>query len=445
MATGCNSAEEGSNLLPSPLLDLLSNSIVLRQTAPYIPIKSLLALSATSRAFREVILTSAEAWRYLDLTNISAAKIDSSPIDVGGQTWRAERMDESLTEDDFYAGPLRGIFGRLHQKGLLKHVQTLVLDGLSVPADLVREIVSEDRFNVKVLSLREAKNLNETKLQQVLRYVVRPTRPDSTPKLKALYFFGSRDSSKVIVNQQQRLEGSQALGVMATEGAQIGAEWNQRSSTALSDEETKWYFSTGRALKRPQHEWADTLHVCKDLIAFDAVLCRGPRHDITKTESKDFLQPAIATVALGAGGCEICHSCPEEPAIFGKSEESALPILGPPPTHAATVRAAQLPHLRSEDGGYPPLILRCEDCLRGRWCERCNRWWCEDCYAEPLSRLHLRNDMQQADMRDDLQRNGASSLQGTTGPSLKVYSKLCVEHCLVSEMMAGAGSNGMWG
>lgn len=434
--------------LPPSLLDLLTNSIILRQTAPYIPVKGLLALSAASKTLRDVILTSPEAWRYLDLSNISAAKIDSSPIDVGGVSWRAERMDESLTEDDFYAGPLRGIFSRLHQKGLLKHVQTLILDGLSVPADLAREILAEDRFNVKVLSLREAKNLNETKLQQVLRYLVRPTRAEGTPKLKALYVFGSKDSARVVINQQQRLEGSQALGVMASEGAQIGAEWNSKSSMALeatlSDEETKWYFSTGRALKHPQSEWADTLHACRGLVAFDAVMCRGPRHDITKVESKDFLQPTITTIALGPRGCEICHSCPESPAVFGKSPESALPLLGPPPTHASTVRSAQLPHVRDGNGNYPPLYLRCEDCLRGRWCERCNRWWCEDCYTEPVSRLHVQSDMQQAEQRHDLQRSGRWQVP-TTGPSLKVYSKLCVEHCLVSEMMSGAGSNGMWG
>ncbi len=91
----------------------------------------------------------------------------------------------------------------------------------------------------------------------------------------------------------------------------------------------------------------------------------------------------------------------------------------------------------------PKLILRCEDCLRGRWCERCNRWWCEDCYEEPVSRVHLRTEMQQVETREDLQRNGWT---GTApGQAVKVYSKLCVEHCLVSEMMSGAGSNGMWG
>ena len=438
--------------LPVILLDLLANSVVLRQLAPYIPVRDLLALSATNKVIRDIVMTQPEPWRHSDLTKVRSAIIDSSPIDIGGFSWRAERMDESLTEDDFYAGPLRGVFGRLHQKHILRNVQTLVLDGLSVPADLVREIVAEDRYNVKILSLREVKNLNQTKLQQVLRYITRPTRAEGTPKLKALYFFGSKDAVAFTIRLQQQQVQPTAFGVMASEGAQIGAEWNNRSYTALStfvcDDETKWYSCTGRAMKRPLSDWPETLQVCKGLIAFDAVLCRGPRHDISKVDSKNFLQPTIATVALGPIGCESCGSCPEGPAIFGASPESALPLLSPPPSHSSTVRAAQFPQGMPE--ALPKLILRCEDCLRGRWCERCNRWWCESCYEEPVSRIHLRTEMQQFELREELRENGWNSVRkdghvGGRGPPVKVYSKLCVEHCLISEMMSGAGSNGMWG
>ncbi|KYG41424.1 hypothetical protein M433DRAFT_159045 [Acidomyces richmondensis BFW] len=433
---------------PLSLVDLLTNSVVLRQVAPYITVRGLLALGATSKIIRNIINSQSDAWRYLDLADIVAAKIEASPLDVGGVLWRAERMDESLTEDDFYGGPLRGIFSRLHQKHILKHVQTLILDGLSVPTDIVWEIVTDDRFNVKILSIREAKNLNPHKLQQMLRYIVRPTRAEGTLKLKALYFFGAKDTTRTLVNQEQMMEGSPPSGVTLMEGAQIGAEWNQRSfstlNTCLSDEEAKWYGATGRALRRPQSDWPETLQICNGLIAFDAVLCRGPRHDITKVDSKDFLQPAIATIALGPAGCEICRTCPERPAIFGQSPPTMFPLLGPPPSHSSTVRAAQIPHSHDENGNYPRLLLRCDECLKGRWCERCNRWWCEDCYQEPPTRNRQRTDLRQEELREDLIRDGWASLTHQ-GPPVKVYSKLCVENCLVSEMMSGAGSNGMWG
>lgn len=440
--------------LPASLIDLLANSVILRELAPYLSLQSLLRLSQTSKDIREIITTQPEPWRHLDLSGVKSAIIDSSPIDIGGISWRAERMDEALTEDDFYSGPLRGMFSRLQRKQILRNVQTLVLDGLSVPADLVREIVTEDRFNVKILSIREAKNLNQSKLQQVLRYIVRPTRPEGSPKLKALYFFGPKNSTRSTIWQRQQRQ-PRAMGVTTSEGAQIGAEWNQRSSTALlstiSDDETRWYSCTGRILKRPLSDWPETIRACKDLITFDAVLCRGPRHDITKVDSKDFLQPTIATVALGPTGCESCGTCPEGPARFGETSESTLPLLSPAPSHSSTVHAAQRPQQATltNDSPPPPLLLRCEDCLRARWCERCNRWWCETCYEEPRSRIHLRTEMQQLELRDQLRDGGWEDVTRTVyegdGPQIKVYSKLCTEHCLVSEMMSGAGSNGMWG
>lgn len=364
--------------VPVTLIDLLSNSLVLRQTAPYIPVKDLLRLGASCKAIRALLYKDTEAWRHLDLAAVKRAIIESSPIDVGGVSWRAERMDESLTEDDFYAGPLRGIFGNLHSRRVLKFVQTLILDGLTVPADLVRELVSEGRYHVRVLSLRESKQLNITKLQQVLRYIVRPTRDEGTPRLKALYIFGQKDAPSPVKARRHLRLIPPSLGVMSTVGAQIGADWNQRSQNDLVpskfDDESRWYGCNGKALKRPCSEWAETLQVCKGLISFDAVLCRGPRHDITKVSSKDFLQPTIATIALGPDGCQDCQSCPEGPATFGDCAFSDIPLLAPVPSHSSTVRGCTRPE-QHEDGTFPKLMLRCEDCLRGRWCEQCNRWW----------------------------------------------------------------------
>lgn len=433
------------------LLDLLSVSLVLRQTAPYLPISTLLALAATNKTFKSLIESNPEAWRYLDLSKAKSAIIDTSPIDTGGISWRAERMDESLTEDEFYCGPLRGIFSKLQKKSVLQYVQTLVLDGLSVPADLVREIISEDRFNVKLLSLRDCKNLNHSKLQQVLRYAVRPSRAEGSLRLRGLYVFGRRD--ELPNPSAHKLSSSNPTpqpptGVLATEGAQIGSEWNSRSSATLNqslplDDQQRWYGSSGRVLTRPKSDWAHTLHACQGIIAFDAVLCRGPRHDISKTTGKDYLEPAMASVALGPQGCQSCGSCPEEPAVFGRFVGDCLPLLAPPSTHSSTIRAAQLPE--TNNATFPPFIARCTECLRGRWCERCNRWWCEDCYQEPAARASsssARPSNPTAAAADSA--IGAGSATTTvSGPAIKVDSKLCVEHCLMGEMMMSA--DGFWG
>lgn len=439
--------------LPTTLADLLSNTLVLRQTAPYLPVASVYALAAASKALHRIVHHSPEAFRYLDLSSVKSLAVPYEPFDAGGINWRAERMDESLTEDEFYSGPLRGVFSKLERRQLLQCVHTLVLDGLSVPADLVREIVVGDKFNVRVLSIRDVKNLNERKLMQTLRYAVRPTRAQGTPKVKGIYFFGPRDHTPATdVSPRKPLPPTVPRGVVSSLGAQIGAEWNQRSSDALNAvlarTEDKWYQSSGRLIaQRPPLEWAETLKACEGIIAFDAVLCRGPRHDPTKAFMSEgtvtpssFLLPAIATIALGPTGCETCHSCPEGPATFGLSPSFELPLLSPLPRHSSTIRAAQMPH--TIDGSLPPaLFARCEDCIRGRWCERCHKWWDEDCYTGSV--IAQRTELQQTEFVESIQTNGTIRL--TPKQTIKVHMGLCVDHCLASEMMAGAGSNGMWG
>ncbi|KAK6435525.1 hypothetical protein LTR95_008282 [Oleoguttula sp. CCFEE 5521] len=231
-------------------------------------------------------------------------------------------MDEALTEDDFYAGSLRGIFSQLHSWRVLKWVQVLVLDGLSVPADLVREIVMEDRFAVRILSLRAATHLNLSKLQQVLMYAVRPTRSELELRFKALYVFGLKHDPKQLPSS---IDSSNGGGVTASQGAQIGTHWNSRSAEALQITKSgnalqQWYGSNGRVLQSQKLQWAGTLQACEGLIAFDAVLCRGPRHDISKVNAVDYLPLAVANVALGPVGCETCKTSPERPAVFGPSD-----------------------------------------------------------------------------------------------------------------------------
>ncbi|KAF2006990.1 hypothetical protein P154DRAFT_517433 [Amniculicola lignicola CBS 123094] len=439
-------------LLPTTLADLLSNSLVLRQTAPYLPVPALYALAATSKTFHHIVHRAPDVFRFLDLSAVKSAVVPYEPLDSGGISWRAERMDESLTEDEFYSGPLRGIFSKLERRHVLRCVHTLVLDGLSVPADLVREIIADDRFNVRILSIRDAKHLNERKLMQVLRYAVRPSRPEGTPRIKGIYFFSPHDPRPIEDStSKKRPFPSVDRGVMTSQGAQIGAEWNQKSSkalnTALARTDDKWYQTSGRLIKkRPSSEWAETLKACEGIIAFDAVLCRGPRHDPNRAtyphapSHVSYLSPAIATIALGPSGCETCHSSPEAPATFGFSATSQLPLLSPPPLHSSTIRSAQKPHM-IDGSSPPPLFARCDDCLKGRWCERCNKWWDEDCYSG--STVAQRTELQQTEFTESIQANGATHM--IPKQTIKVHMGLCVEHCLVGEMMAGAGSNGMWG
>ncbi len=360
----------------------------------------------------------------------------------------------SVDLTSFYGGPLQGIFNTLHRRNILQDVQTLILDGLSVTSDLVSDIILQDHFNVRILSIREVQNLNERKLQQALLYAIRPSRRTNTPKLQGLYIFGARDAPPAsqyprrVDKQHSCLSPSDIWspdgGVIFAQGAQIGARWNQKSGETLADElacgADKWYQAGGKVItKPPSLEWANTLYSCQGVVNFDAVLCNGPRHAVpgpcgAKQVSPWYrsdgahLSSRVATHSVG--GCVKCHKGPEGLARFNKSPMDRFPLLAPPPLHSSTIKAAKTPYPHFED----MLLVRCMDCLRNRFCESCHKWWCEDCYEVPDSSLLSGSAVA-----------GDTQIGARPDQNVKVHMGLCVENCLVTEMMSGAGSNGMWG
>ena len=377
------------------LLDLLSNTVILHHTLPYLPISTLLRLAATSCTFRDLLLGTPGTFRHLDLTRVKAAQFDVQAIDRGGEVWRNVQVDENLTEDDFYSGPLRGIFHSIRRRGLLQDVHTLVLDGLSVTFELVHDILVDPAFNVRILSLREVKNLNEQKLMQALSTACRRTRPEGTPRLKALYMFGKKDALPP-PSRNATTTGANTTTSAASPGATISTDWNQRSQHALEEsirgEGDDWYHKHGRIISRNVNErWAGTILDCRDAILFDAVLCTGPRHQNSPAYGRvpavtDTNSPwAVATFAVG--GCASCGSAPEGFTVYGESPAETLPLLSPVPLHSSTVRSATCP--RTVDSGAPEgsskpaFVPRCVDCIRERYCFSCDQWWCESCYQVP--------------------------------------------------------------
>jgi ABC-type proline/glycine betaine transport system permease subunit len=80
--------------------DILSNSLILHQLAPYIPITSLLALGGASKSIRSILYTTPAVFRYLNLSNVKSAQFELAGIDCGGQIWRNIQLDEHVTEDE---------------------------------------------------------------------------------------------------------------------------------------------------------------------------------------------------------------------------------------------------------------------------------------------------------------------------------------------------------
>jgi hypothetical protein len=371
---------------PTSLEDVLSNSLVLDQMAPYLTVSSLMALSSTSRRLHTVITQTPYVFRHLDLSRCRGAELSTV----------TQTEDNLQTEDEVYSAPLKHIFTSLERRGILQDVRTLNLDGLSVPADLVADIILTDRFNINILSIRECRHLNERKLMQVIQHAVRPTRPAGTPRVKGIYHFSPMQRGPRAVARPRyrdwwgaRLETSRSPSQTPSSSDQDDEAPSTPSS--VKHQQDEWYSPSGKLFKHNLEEgWAQVLQKCEGIIAFDATLCRGPRHDpslySSTTEDSNpadvpLLGPAVATVALGPRGCDGCHSSPEGPAIWGQSPDSQFPMLSPPPLHSSSVGAAKRPELIP--GEHPVLIARCADCLTNRWCHRCSKWFCGNCLPNP--------------------------------------------------------------
>ncbi|KAK5062531.1 hypothetical protein LTR84_004604 [Exophiala bonariae] len=452
---------DNSPPLPVSLLDLLSNSLVLDHIVPYLPLSSIFALVRSSRVFRDLLLKTPSVFRSVDLSKCSGAYVPPdllTGIDSGGHSWRAERIDENLTEDEFYAGPLRGVFWNLRRMHVLQSVQILILDNLaSVTSDLISDIVFTPEYNIRILSIRRCGNVNQAKLQQLLRHLCRPSRPEGTPRLQGLYYFSQPASTgNHLLN-----DTTASSGVTFLDGAQLGTIPCAKplSNSAITD---PWYSPTGKVIDKgfgKRSSWEETLQACYGVISFDAVLCTHMHTDmapVLHAASQDYLQEhkagiaPMATISLGPDGCAGCGRHPQGAPVWGESDISEFPLLWPPPTNAKLIDAVRPPPRFSENGKQlkQRLIVACSWCLTNRHCESCHRWWCADCYNPKKSKKW--SDMERLSTLglsylpslDEL-RNGAGN--DDYEEHIKVFNGLCVQNCLVAEYMAGAGEGGMWG
>ncbi|KAI4111737.1 MAG: hypothetical protein LQ345_006683 [Seirophora villosa] len=381
----------------NPLTSLLHNSLILSYTVVYLPTPSILSLASTSRSLYSLIyeLHPRTIFRRLELH--SASPLPHPDL---------ERFSEHKCNV-------------LRTKRLLSFVTTLILDSVvDLRIATLREILLNDFYNVRILSVRGEYDIYfDENFLLILHCLICPSRPDRTPKLKGLYYFTRPSQLERYQLPSSRETPTDAPryshlpeGVTTTPGSYLG----RSTITAHASEDTPTWTSGYGSLFKPDllssTSCVRTMEACQGLIAFDAVLCHhGPG-------SKD--RPLVANISLGPEGCQICHSAPEKPLVFGQSPSHELPLLTPPPLFASTVKAAQT----LSPGENPTFYARCDMCMRDRWCASCNAWWCENCYT-PLS------------------QRPASAPQ----TDIKVHMGLCVQKCLVGELYSGAGEGGMWG
>lgn len=256
-----------------------------------------------------------------------------------------------------------------------------------------------------------------------MQYACRESRPEGTPRLKGLYVFGPKDSASGSSPTPESRSPS------PTSPGAVAAAWNNKSqkalNAALAEEQEAWYVRRGEQFShRISSEWAQTLVACAGIIAFDSVLCAGPRHfnspawgTVNAEALSAAASPAAARVPHFAvathslSGCASCGSAPEGWTVWGEdafrsqrdpdgrrtsdsytADIARFPLLAPPPVHSASLRVAMCPagqSVRSRISWAPSkqpkarFIPRCFDCIRDRYCTGCHRWWCEACYLGP--------------------------------------------------------------
>lgn len=416
----------------SSLLDLFSNGLILDHIVRYLPIRVIFALCQTCQELRSILLSTPSVFRYADVSRSRGAWVvihQHSPqqgfgIDNGGNRWRNVRMDEALTEDDFYSGPLRGVLSKLGRFKVLANVQTLVMDKLaSVTNDLLHELVTSPDYHVRLLSVRGCLNLNETKLQQLLRHICRPSRPEGTPRLQGLYVFQppprvSPSSSSPSPHTATAVDHAGDHRAVRNESGPPPFGFaghlvvnEPKSSFDPGGDYCLWYEPNGQAIvtgHMRRSSWEETLAACSGVVNFDAVLCTHMHADMNAVlhpASREYLDdnkpgvPPLASVALGPSGCAGCGRAPPGTPVWGRSSPREFPLLWPPPWSGNLVDAVRPPpppplHLHHDpdnadtDGDshteqpLPPqrLIASCAWCLTNRYCENCHRWWCKDCF-----------------------------------------------------------------
>lgn len=315
---------------------------------------------------------------------------------------------------------MRAVFSTLERREILQHVQTLVLDGLSVTSELCHEIINSASFSVRILSIRNVENLNQSKLRGALQYACRRSRPKHTPKLRALYVFGPRDPPSPAP--------SGAAPDAAPDAPPDGADWNHKTQTSSLGRQDAWWSKRGRIISRPvSEEWAGCMVACEGIIAFDAVLCHGPRHvnspALGNTSLPASSRPAVATFALT--GCENCGTAPEGLLHPTSPPPASLPLLAPPPILSSSVRAATSPQTP-----HQPFVARCIDCLGERHCAACNKWWCEACHRLPGQGL-------QADIGgvvvvdDEDEDDSLPAIESLELVHAAIKIKVCCRQCIV--------------
>ncbi|KAL8715150.1 MAG: hypothetical protein Q9220_001107 [cf. Caloplaca sp. 1 TL-2023] len=275
---------------------------------------STIALASSSHALRTLLLDiyPGYTFRHLDLSTLAISRVrrqDRIHDCSDARTKWPSHLPELNPRDhalDEIVSPLRQILYTFDGNSWLQYVTTLILDGMKVSANLLREILCDEAFNVRILSLRKIKSPIVKQLRALLLHIVRPSRPADTPKLKGLYYFSrpiSIPTSSTLSVEDEKASFRQE-GVTTIAGSHLGQTMASRSSSIGSPKWMDMFGASSGLESQISEAWARVIDACEGIIAFDAVVCR---HAFQFQNSP----PRVVNIAFDAEGCQSCHVLPE--------------------------------------------------------------------------------------------------------------------------------------
>jgi hypothetical protein len=363
------------------LLAIVSNHLVLSQLAPYLSISALFKLSVTSRKFKEIIENDPSAFRRLDFSTVRGVPTESCEVEPAEEHLIWKQNDDKWKK---YCLPLTKVSNILWKRNILPTVQTLILDRQYVHVEEIRNILVNNTYQIRLLSLLDVNGLDRVDFQNLIEDIFRGGRGSNSPCLEGIYYFGPPPVSHKFRDQ---LTEDDAVSPDSATGAEDLDFYNQ------VDSPNPWYLRSRVAFFQPpefESLYSPLLRATQGALVWDAVLCRASRH--TYPHPKFTVSP-IASVALGPKGCHICHSAPEGPG----STTNQLPLLSPLPFHSSSVKVAQSITSNGAPIASLPFYARCVYCLKHRWCAMCNKWWCENCYQFGGPNCYKENDAKEHD------------------------------------------------
>lgn len=211
----------------------------------------------------------------MDLSTLPSSRLRNPPHDARhNRVYLQDLRLNRLSLSDYCPAPLLRVFLGLKKKDMLLSVTTLVLDCLSVPSPLLRQILFDAPFNIRILTIRDVKWLCDEEFMQILQYLIRPPRPECSRKLKELQYFTLSNHEFSLTNtiRDTQTTSKTAHGVTTIAGSHLG----QRPASIRSQYlHPRWASCSARisaAQESANEACAQLVKACQEIVAFDAMM-----------------------------------------------------------------------------------------------------------------------------------------------------------------------------